>query len=210
MLSTHMACGFVSAYVLAQLFAWSFTPSYPAVVSVSVWFVLAGLVGGFIPDIDAFESKGFVHRKTLHYIFGYLIAAILLAILVLVPLYLGSSHQIWVAAFVCVPVGAWIHSVMDLADGGRNNDLSQGVYEHVIWKRWLPANNRIPFADWQEWSLQAFAALCFIPISATLPQLDLVIVAVPGWVLGTGAYALIWIVSTWYDLHHQVQVMKRT
>lgn len=198
MLSTHMAWGFVWAYVLALIFSLSVPSSYPLIMPATAWFVIVGLVGGGFPDVDGWESRGFVHRNSCHYIVGFLFATlILVGVAVLFP-----QYRFWMVLFACFTLSAWIHSIMDLADGGRNNDLSQGVYEHVFLRRWLPARNWIPFAKMYEWVLQAFAALWFIPISASLSR--------PGWILGTTAYGFIWVVSVLYDVKHQVRAMGRT
>ena len=199
-MSTHMAYGFVSAYGLALLFAVVVAPSsYPLVMSTTAWLVLAGLVGGIVPDVDSLESMGFVHKKTCHYIFGYLLATVLLvAIAALAP-----QYQVPIIALACITLAAWLHSIMDLADGFRDNDPSQGIYEHIVWRRWLPSRVWIPFAGTWEWVLQAFAALLFIPISANLSQLVMVI-AVPNWKVGTIAYGVIWVMSVLYDVLRQI------
>lgn len=198
-----MAYGFVSAYFLAWFYAGVVVPSsYLLIMSVSAWFVLAGLVGGFIPDIDQLESLGFVHKKTCHYILGYLIAAVVLVMAAaLVPQYQVS--MLW---FACVALAAWLHSFMDIFDGFRDDDPTQGIYEHLIWRRWLPSFQWIPFAGTWEWVLQAFAALWFIPISANLSQV-IVIAVVQNWKLGTFIYAGIWGVSLLYDI--MIQALKR-
>jgi hypothetical protein len=197
-----MACGFVSAYFLAFIFSMVVPSSYPLFVSASAFLVVAGLVGGGFPDFDGWESIGLVHRDSCHYIVGYLFATLMFVVLAT----LCPQYQFWAILFACFTLGAWVHSIMDLADGGRNNDLSQGVHEHVFWRKWLPAHNWIPFARMYEWVLQAFAALWFIPISANLSQ---PVAGVPSWLLGTLAYAAIWVISIWYDVHHQVRVMGR-
>ena len=169
-------------------------------MSATAWFVIAGLLGGGFPDFDGWESIGLTHRKSCHYIFGYFFATLMLVgIAILFP-----QSRFWAILFACITLGACFHSAIDLADGGRNNDLSQGVYEHVFLRRWLPAHNWIRFAGMYEWVLQALAALWFIPISANLSQL-----VVPNWLLGMLAYAAIWAVSLGYDLHHQVLTMRR-
>jgi hypothetical protein len=197
-----MAWGFVFAYLLALVFAIFVPSSYPAIMSTTAYLVIAGLLGGGFPDVDGWESRGLIHRSSCHYVLGYLFATL---ILVGVAIFLPQD-RFWMILLACFTLGAWVHSVMDLADGGRNNDLSQGVYEHVFLRRWLLAHNWIPFARMYEWVLQAFAALWFIPISANLSQL---VVSVPNWLLGMFAYAAIWAVSLWYDVDHQVRAMRR-
>ena len=168
MMSTHMAYGFVSAYLLAWLYASIVAPSsYPVIMAVSAWFVLAGLLGGFIPDIDQLESLGLTHKKSCHYIIGYLIAAVVLVVIAaFVP-----QFEVLMLGVACVTLAAWLHSFMDIFDGYRDDDPKEGIYEHLIWKRWLASRQWIPFAGTWEWVLQAFAALLFIPISANLSQL---------------------------------------
>ena len=202
MLSTHMAWGFVLAYLLALILSIAVPSSYPLVMSATAWFVIAGLFGGALPDFDGWESIGLVHRKSCHYIFGYFFATLMLVGIAI----LSPQSRFWAVLFACITLGAWFHSAIDLADGGRNNDLSQGVYEHVFLRRWLRAHDKIQFARMYEWVLQALAALWFIPISANLSQLT---GSLPNWSLGTLAYAAIWAVSLGYDIHHQVRTMGR-
>lgn len=197
-----MAWGFVWAYFLALILSIAVPSSYPLVMSATAWFVIAGLLGGGFPDFDGWESIGLTHRKSCHYIFGYFFATlILVASAILFP-----QSRFWAILFACITLGACFHSAIDLADGGRNNDLSQGIYEHVFLRRWLRAHDKIPFAGMYEWVLQALAALFFIPISANLSQLT---ASLPNWLLGLLAYAAIWAVSLEYDIQHQVRTMGR-
>jgi hypothetical protein len=196
-----MACGFVSAFGLALLFATVVPPSHSVIMSTTALLVIAGLFGGFIPDIDRLEYGGIMHRKTLHYILGYLIATVMLV----VSAAIAPQLQVQILMLACATIGAWVHSIMDLGDGGRNNDLSQGVYEHLIWKKWLPAHDCVPFASPRELVLQAGVALLFIPISANLSQMVIrATVTLPNWVVGTIAYGVTWAMSAAYDLQHQV------
>jgi hypothetical protein len=199
-----MAYGFVSAYFLVWLYARIVAPSsYLVIMSVSAWLVLAGLFGGSIPDIDQLESLGFVHKKTCHYILGYLVAAVILVVAAnYVP-----QYQLPTLMLACVTLAAWLHSFMDLFDGFRDDDPRQGIYEH-IWGRWLSSRQWIGFAGTWEWVLQAFAALCFIPISANLSQL-VVFPTVQNWKLGTFVYAGIWGVSVVYDVWIQASKRRR-
>lgn len=197
-----MAFGFVSAYGLALLFAMMVPSSHPLIMSATALLALAGLFGGFVPDIDRLEYRGIiVHRNTFHYILGYLVATVILAVIAAI----APQYQVPILALACLTLGAWIHSIMDLGDGGRNNDLSQVVYEHLIWRKWLSAHDWVPFASPQELILQAFAALLFIPISANLSQIVvLTTVTLPNWSVGTIAYGVIWTMSAVWDLRHQV------
>jgi hypothetical protein len=202
-----MAYGFVSAYGLALLYATVIVPSaYPLVFPVSAWLALAGLVGGMFPDIDQLEfwgpkqiSRYFVHKKTLHYISGYLIASVIfLGLASVLPMYLFSFLFLACACFA-----AWFHSFMDPLDGWRNGDPKQGIYEHFT-RRWLPSLRKIMFAGMWEWVVQAFAALWFIAISAHLSQF-----VVSGWLFATACYAVIWGMSATFDLHRAADRQAR-
>lgn len=201
MMSTHMAYGFVSAYLLGLLFVFGMAPStYSAVIPLTAWLALAGLVGGFFPDIDQLEFCGpvrlrkyFTHKKTFHFISGYLILSFLL---------LGSAiilrqYLIPLLVLACACVAAGIHSIMDPLDGWRDDHPEQGIYEHLS-RRWLPSLRLIMFAGMWEWVVQAAATIGFIAISANLSQL-----IVPGWVLATMTYFIIWIISAVFDAFHR-------
>lgn len=199
MMSTHMAYGFVSAYLLTLVFSMVFPWASAGVVPITATLALAGLVGGAFPDVDQLEFWGppqvrkyFVHKKTFHYILGYLILSILLLILA------GSIPQYSIAllALACASFGAWVHSAMDPFDGWRDNKPSQGIYEHLT-RRWLPSLRLIMFAGMWEWVIQALVTVGFIAISANLSQLVL-----PGWKIATLTYFGIWIVSASFDALH--------
>lgn len=192
MMSTHMAYGFVPAYLLTLFFAVVVAPSsYPVIMPVTAFLALMGLLGGIIPDVDSLESLGFVHKKTCHFIVGYLFAAIgLVVVAKLLP-----EWRVSTLALACVALGGWLHSFMDIFDGFRDFDPNQGIYEHLFVRRWLPSLQKVAFAGTWEWILQAFAALGFIAISANLSQLF-----VPGWQIATITYGGIWGVSVIYDV----------
>jgi len=190
-MSTHMAYGFVSGYLLTLLFAVVAPSSCSVVMPVTAFLALAGLVGGIIPDIDSLESLGFVHKKTCHFIVGYLLAAVGLFIVA----WLFLERRVWVLVLACVALGGWLHSFMDIFDGFRDRDPSQGIYEHLFVRRWLRSLNKVGFAGTWEWILQALAALGFIAISANLSQLF-----VPGWQVSTVTYGCIWGISVTYDV----------
>jgi hypothetical protein len=196
-----MAYGFVSAYLLGLLFVFGVAPSsYPVVMPLTAWLALAGLVGGFFPDIDQLEFWGpvsirkyFTHKKTLHFISGYLILSLLLlGMATILPQYL---IQLLVLACACVAAG--VHSIMDPFDGWRDDHPEQGIYEHLS-RRWLPSLRLIMFAGMWEWVVQAAATIGFIAISANLSQL-----VVPGWLLATTAYSTIWAISAGFDAFHR-------
>jgi len=200
-MSTHMAYGFVFAYLLALAFVFGVAPwTYPVVMPVTAWFALAGLVGGFFPDIDELESRGpvrirkyFVHKKTLHYLSGYLIASLLFMVLTIFV----TQYLILFLGLSCGCFAAWVHSIMDPLDGWRDDHPEQGIYEHVT-RRWLPSLRLIMFAGMWEWVIQAAATIGFIAISANLSQLVL-----PGWVLATITYAIIWAISAGFDAFYR-------
>lgn len=53
-----------------------------------------------------------MHRKTLHYIFGYLIATVMLV----VSAAIAPQSQAQILMLGCATIGAWVHSIMDLGD----------------------------------------------------------------------------------------------
>lgn len=93
--------------------------------------VLAGAVGGGFPDSDML----FVHRKTLHYPFGYAVLAVVASI--------GALWFSTIALVVsAVALGAAaVHCLMDVLGGGKEMrpwlELDdRAVYDHVR-GRWL-------------------------------------------------------------------------
>lgn len=201
MMSTHMAWGFVSAYTLSVVFAsWIAPWSSVIILPITAWYALCGVVGGAIPDIDQLEFCGplplrkyFTHKKTLHYISGYLILAIILLSLAIAV----RQYVVILVLLGCVAFGASVHSMMDPFDGWRDDRIDEGIFEHIT-QKWIASLHLVLFAGMWEWVIQAFAALCFIAISANLSQL-----IVPGWQLGTGVYLMIWLVSVLYDARYR-------
>lgn len=197
MISTHMAYGFVVAYALGVTFAMWIAPSaYPILMPVTAVLALAGAIGAIFPDLDQLEfwapasiGKHFIHKKTFHYITGYLILSVILVILAT----FFQKYVLWLIATACWSLAAWIHSVMDPLDGWRDDHPEQGIYEHVT-RKWLPSLRLIHFAGMWEWVVQAFAGLCFIAISANLSQL-----IIPGWQIGASVYLGILLVSALFD-----------
>lgn len=196
-----MAWGFVSAYTLSVAFAFWIAPwSSVIILPITAWCALCGVVGGALPDIDQLEFCGplplrkyFTHKKTLHYITGYLILTIILLGFAIVL----RQYVTTLVLLASVAFGAWFHSMMDPFDGWRDDRMDQGIFEHVR-RKWIASLHLVPFAKMWEWVIQAFAALCFIAISANLSQL-----IVPGWQLGTGVYFMIWLVSVLYDARYR-------
>ena len=200
MASTHMAFGFVSSYFLAVLFATCIAGyALPVVMPITAILALVGLLGGLFPDIDQLEFWGptwvrkyFVHKKTLHFLFGYFIATVLLVVLAAFE----SQYVVWLLGLACASLVAGIHSAMDPFDGFRDSNQNQGIYEHVFLRRWIRSLNAVRFAHMWEWVVQAFATIWFIAISANLSQF-----IVPGWQVATSTYFVIWFISAVFDVH---------
>ena len=192
MVSTHMGYGFVFAYVLSLLFgSVLFGGSSFDIVSLNVYFVLLGLLGGILPDVDRWEQVGFSHRKTLHYATGYgMLAIVLIA---------SGYFLVWIMGASCFFAGAWLHSFMDIFDGFWN-DPSKGVYEHFFIRRWIRALDWIPFASLREWSLQSFPAVLVIAVS---PQLSAV-VTISGWIIALASFLVVWLCSTLFEFRRTV------
>ena len=175
MASTHMAFGFVSSYFLTAVFATHIAGwAYPVIMPITAVLALVGLFGGLFPDVDQLEFWGptwirkyFVHKKTLHFLFGYFIATVLLVGLAVCE----PQHVLLLLGLACASLGAGVHSAMDPFDGFRDADQNQGIYEHVFLRRWIRSLNVVRFAHMWEWVVQAFATIWFIAISANLSQL---------------------------------------
>lgn len=195
-----MAFGFVSSYFLAVFFVTHVAGyAYPIVMPMTAIFVLVGLFGGLFPDVDQLEFWGppwirkyFVHKKTFHFLFGYFIATVLLLGLAVYE----TQFALWLLGLACASLGAGVHSAMDPFDGFRDSDQNQGIYEHVFLRRWIRSLNVVRFAHMWEWVVQAFATIWFIAISANLSQF-----IVPGWLVATGVYFVIWFISAVFDVH---------
>lgn len=200
MIPTHMAYGFVLAYFLSWLLSRAVYPS-AELMSLSGIFVIFGVIGGLLPDIDRLEQFGMSHRKTLHYPTGYLLLALLLTGM---GYFIGFS--IWITGFSLLFFGAWLHSAMDILDSCYG-DLSHGVYEHIT-KKWIRPRNWIDFASPQEWSAQS---ICFVLVVAISPFLG-GINGFQGWMLAFFIFFLIWLSSTLYEVRYTVpkrQEMER-
>ncbi|AZH27246.1 metal-dependent hydrolase [Haloplanus aerogenes] len=93
--------------------------------------LVAGLVGGVLPDLDLYAG----HRKTLHYpVYYSALAAVALALAVAVPTLLTVA-----TAFVLL--GAAVHSVADAFGGGLElrpweATSDRAVYDHYN-RRWI-------------------------------------------------------------------------
>ncbi len=199
-----MGYGFVFSYVLILLLDKILPGSFSEIISYDVFFVLFGLGGGLLPDIDRLESLGFSHRKTLHYISGYIIAAILLIIL---EYFIDLTF--WTIGFSCLFFGAWLHSVMDVFDGFWAEDPNKGVYEHIT-GGWIRALNMVPFASLWEWSLQWLSSIFVISVSPHLSGISFI----PGWMIATSSYFILWLIATLYEFRRTVprrwEMEKRT
>ena len=203
MITTHMGYGFAIAYFLTWSIGYVLFPA-ASMASWSVWCVIAGLVGGVVPDIDRWESIGFSHRKTLHYPIGY---GLLLAIaLTLGLLWNYGGLLFWMVLAACLFAGGWLHSLMDIYDGPWKDD--EGVYEHIT-HHWIKARNWVPFASDREWKMQAGSDVLAIGIS---PQLQLpsqaMVTWLPGWAVALGSYFAIWLVSIAYEFRSYVPMRR--
>lgn len=196
-----MGYGFVLAYVLSSFSAIILFPAASsAILSLNVCFVLAGLAGGLLPDVDRLEQIGLSHRKSLHYVVGYGILSIVLMGLAFV---VARDLVVWMVALSCFFAGAWLHSFMDIFDGFWADDVNKGVYEHFR-QRWIKALNWIPFADLREWSLQSLSTAVVLGIS---PQLT-AIMAIPGWSVALISFLAVWVFSTMYEFRRTVPTRR--
>lgn len=99
--------------------------------------LLAGVVGGGLPDVDIFLD----HRRTLHYPVVYSVLAALAVVGVVVT---GAPLLALLAIGL---LGASAHSVMDVLGGGKemrpwNRTDDRAVYDHVN-GRWVRARRYV-------------------------------------------------------------------
>ena len=201
MVSTHIGYGFVFAYLLSLLSSTILFPAVSSVIlSLNVCFVLAGLAGGLLPDVDRLEQIGLSHRKSLHYIVGY---GVLSIVLMGVAFVVARDYLVWMVGLSCFFAGAWLHSFMDIFDGFWADDVNKGVYEHFT-QRWIKALNWIPFADLREWSLQSFSTAVVVGISPQLAAL----MAFPGWSVALFGFLAVWLFSTSYEFRRTVPARR--
>jgi len=120
MLPTHAIAGMVLALPVAYV-----SPEFGVVA------LVAGLVGGVVPDLDLYAG----HRKTLHYPVYYpLLALVALALAVALP-------TVPTVAGAFVLLGAAVHSVADAFGGGLElrpweATSDRAVYDHHN-RRWI-------------------------------------------------------------------------
>ena len=93
--------------------------------------LLAGFVGGFVPDLDAYAA----HRRTLHLpVYGSVVAVLALGFAVLAP---GLLTVVLASAVV----GAALHAVMDVGGGGLSLEPWADAPERAVYShfhgRWL-------------------------------------------------------------------------
>lgn len=128
MLPTHALAGMLLALPVCYV-----TPEFAGVA------LLAGLLGGSVPDLDMYAG----HRKSLHYPVYYSILAVSsLFVAVFVPL--GATVS--VAVFL---MGAAVHSVADVLGGGLElrpweAASDRAVYDHYR-ERWIAPRRWISY-----------------------------------------------------------------
>lgn len=128
MLPTHALAGMALALPVAL-----------AVPELAGLALLAGFVGGILPDLDLYAG----HRKTLHYPFYYSLAA-----LVAVAAALVYTSAVTVAVAL-VLLGAALHSVTDVFGGGLElrpweGTSQRAVYDHYRGE-WIPPRRWVAY-----------------------------------------------------------------
>lgn len=149
MLPTHAIAGMVLALPVAYV-----SPEFAGVA------LVAGLVGGVVPDLDLYAG----HRKTLHYpVYYSALATVALALAVAV-----TTVPTVVAAFVLL--GAAVHSVADAFGGGLElrpweATSDRAVYDHHN-RRWIAPRRWVRY-DGSPGDFLLSAALA-VPLLVTL------------------------------------------
>jgi len=201
MSSTHMAAGFVLSGVIYRALVQLF-PAFmrPGLLLLFPYVLVAGLVGGMFPDLDRLDRELFglkvVHRKTLHFLFGYTWTGGLAAVLLLM-----YPEQAWLfgplAGFL---LSAALHSTMDVFDS-VDRGKPGAVYEHLT-SRWIRGKRLILFGSTREWMLYSAFAIGFLVFS-TYPY--------PVTLLGSDVlnlslvlYVVTWVPAVIYELKYEL------
>lgn len=143
MLPTHALSGMALALPVAL-----FAPELSGIV------LVAGLIGGILPDLDMYAG----HRKTLHYPFYYSLVAA-----VIVPLAVAVQSAVVIGVAVLL-VAAAVHSVADVFGGGLElrpweATSNRAVYDHYN-SRWVPPRRWIHYdGSPADFLLSAFLAV---------------------------------------------------
>ena len=196
MSSTHMAAGFVISGVLYRTLVQFSPPNARAGMMLLFPNVLiAGLAGGAFPDLDRLDRQvlclRLVHRRTLHFLFGYAFTGGLVA--ALLPLF--PEHAWLLGPLAGLLVSAGLHCLMDVYDGVQRGRPG-ALYEHVT-GRWIRGRRLIPFGSAKEWVLYSAFSIGFL-VFATYPT--------PIAVLGSDAlnlslvlYLVTWVPAVIYE-----------
>jgi hypothetical protein len=126
--------------------------------------LLAGFLGGLLPDLDLYVG----HRKTLHYPVYYPV----LAVPALVVVLLAPSPVTVAVAFLLI--GAALHSAMDVLGGGLElypwaATSDRAVYDHFR-GRWLAPRRVIPYdGSVEDLALAGLLATALIVVAGTEP-----------------------------------------
>lgn len=148
MASTHALYGMAAATAVAVVLP-----------EVAPQALLAGFVGGFLPDLDAYAA----HRRTLHApVYGSILAGLAVGLALLAP---GPFTVVLASAVT----GAALHAVMDVGGGGLSlepwaNRPERAVYSHFH-GRWLRPRRWIAYDGSPGDLVLAFAA--GLPLLAT-------------------------------------------
>lgn len=148
MAPTHMLAGAVLAVPVMYV-----APEFASVA------VIAGILGGFFPDLDMYWG----HRRSLHYPVYYTVGAVLLIPLTaLLPLHVLVGITIAVSA-------AALHSVMDIFGGGLelypwHATSNRAVYNHYH-ARWIGPQRWIRYdGSPEDFGLTIFLAGMLLPL----------------------------------------------
>jgi hypothetical protein len=149
MFSTHILIGASLGYALSTVFS----------VDMAL-LIIAGIVGGLIPELDFFVGK---HRKALHYPFSYFLVAI-----IPFTIFLTMQTEIFLLGATAL-IAAGVHSFMDIFAGAelRSWDRSEwqqtAVYNH-LGQKWIKPRRWAYGGSIQDvlLSVISFAALIYL------------------------------------------------
>lgn len=159
MLPTHALAGMVLA-----------VPAALVVPELAGALLLAGFLGGVLPDLDLYVG----HRKSLHFPVYYSALTVpALAVAVLYP-------TVWTVGAALVLAGAALHSVTDVLGGGLELRPWEGTSERAVYDhyrgRWLAPRRWVGY-DGSPGDLLLSAALAVPLFSVTGGTLSLLVAA---------------------------------
>jgi hypothetical protein len=157
MLPTHILAGMLLGAAVA-----SFAPGESSVL------LLAGAIGGMLPDIDMVVGE---HRQTLHFPVYYMAAAAVSGIAAL------TVHPLFTAITVFF-LGAGVHCLMDVLGGGKELRPWEGTDDRAVYNHatgsWVMARRYFYAGSVTDLAISIIAAILLFPVTTRYQRLAVV------------------------------------